>query len=175
MASSQLPDSIICERLILRAPKLDDALALQQLANNKNIHKFLERLPNPYRHEHAIDFINNLARSKEEHAYAIITKDKEFIGVAGYHLNCKSGVELGYWVGEPYWGKGYATEAVRALIVEARKIGVKQIFAHAISKNIASIRVLKKCGFIITKEKIDNCGPHKGVMVSYLKYENNNA
>ncbi|MCF6343968.1 MAG: GNAT family N-acetyltransferase [Devosiaceae bacterium] len=168
---NNLPDEIKTERLILRAPSLKDKADLQELANNKEIHKFLARLPHPYKEEHAIDFINNLARTKQEHAYAIISKTDGFIGVIGWHLDRELGLELGYWIGQGFWGKGYASEAAKAMIIAAKDCGHKKLFARSITANIGSIRVLEKAGFIIIDESIDDCGVHKGIMVTFLKCE----
>ncbi|VAW15254.1 hypothetical protein MNBD_ALPHA12-365 [hydrothermal vent metagenome] len=166
-----MPDTIATKRLRLRAPDLADAAALQQLANNKTIHKFLARLPHPYTKEHALDFITNLARTKDEHAYAILTRSGEFIGVIGLHLNRDNGPELGYWLGQPYWGQGYASEAARALVSAASQAGYSTIFARSISANKGSICVLAKVGFVQTAEGIDNCGQHQGVCVARFRWE----
>ncbi|VAW23339.1 Acetyltransferase, GNAT family, partial [hydrothermal vent metagenome] len=126
--TAKMPDTIATDRLFLRAPNLGDAEAMQVLANNKTIHKFLARLPYPFTHEHALDFINNLARWEEEHAYAIINENSDLIGIMGLRANGNETPELGYWLGEPFWGKGYATEAVNGVLGAALKSGINKIF-----------------------------------------------
>ena len=172
--AKQLPDTIETDRLTLRAPNMADAPALHHLANNKTIHKFLSSLPFPYTRAHAVDFITSLARTKNEHTYALTTKDDDFIGVISWHLDRKPGLELGYWIGAPYWGKGYATEAARALVHATLKTGQHTLTARAMTKNPGSIRVLEKTGFIKKSEEIDNCGIHKGVHMSIFKWERDN-
>lgn len=165
---AKLPEPIISERLILRKFNSEDVDILAHLANNKKIKKFRASLPHPYTKEHAIDFINNLAHNKNEHAFAI-TLNGEFIGTMSLYAK-KDKVELGYWLGEPFWGNGYATEAVKALIKTAKDTNIcPPTHALVITANIASINVLKKCGFIIIDERIDDCGVHKGIMVTFLK------
>ncbi len=164
-----LPDMIKTERLVLRAPALADAPALTNLANNKAIHRFLARLPHPYTDEHALDFITNMARCANEHAYAIINDKNQFSGVIGLHLKSDDSPELGYWLGQNYWGKGYASEAAKALVAAASQAGYSTIFARSISANKGSIKVLEKCGFSKTDERIDDCGQHKGVLVAFFQ------
>lgn len=167
----KLPDTITTDRLVLRAPNMADAPALHQLANNQAIHKFLSALPFPYTSDHAIDFITNLACTENEHVYALITKNDDFIGVMGWHLDRELGPELGYWIGEPYWGKGYATEAASALVNATLKTGHQTLIARAMTTNPGSIRVLEKSGFVKISEGVDDCGIHKDVRMSIFKWE----
>jgi RimJ/RimL family protein N-acetyltransferase len=167
----KLPDTIQTERLFLRAPNMADAPALHHLANNKYIHEMLARLPHPYTRAHAVDFITSLARTKSEHAYAIITDDDDFIGVAGLHLDPGIGLELGYWLGQPYWGKGYATEATRVLVQAAADCGQTEIFARAKSANTGSIGVLEKIGFQKTTSGVGDCCQHKAVPLTHFMWQ----
>ncbi len=163
-----MPDTITTDRLFLRAPDLNDAKALQVLANNKTIHEFLARLPHPFTIDHALDFINNIARRDEEHSYAITNKNTDLIGIMSLHFKSDEMLELGYWLGEPFWAKGYATEAANGVLGAALKSGINKIFAHAIEQNTGSIKVLKKAGFEEISTQIDDCGQHKGVSVTQL-------
>ena len=73
-----------------------------------------------------------------------------------------NGIELGFWIGKPYWGRGYATEAARALVGYAfDKLGLTQIVAGAFRENRASRRVLEKVGFGKTTLAEVNW-PHRG-------------
>lgn len=163
-----MPDEIATDRLLLRAPVHADAKAMQTLANNKNIHRFLSRLSYPYTHSHALDFINRIARREEEHSYAIINENSDFTGIVSLHLEKGEEMELGYWLGEDFWGKGYATEAAGSVLGAASKAGITKIIARTIEQNMGSIRVLQKIGFEKISTQIDDCGPHKGVKVSRL-------
>ncbi|HHS82107.1 MAG TPA: N-acetyltransferase [Devosia sp.] len=187
-----LPDPITTERLVLRQPNMADAPALHRLANNRNIFEMLARLPHPYTRAHAVDFITSVARSASEHAYAITSRDDDFLGVIGLHLperktdgqggreyeqkaggkaSQKTGPELGYWLGQPHWGKGYATEAVKGLLAAAHKVGITTISAHAITRNTGSINVLLKAGFIISGQTTADCGQHQKQDQTILKWE----
>ncbi len=183
-----LPDPVTTERLVLRQPNMADAPALHRLANNHDIHEMLARLPHPYTRAHAVDFITNFARSRTEHAYAITSRDDDFLGVIGLHLpeqesdmqTCgqstrqssrKTIPELGYWLGQPYWGNGYATEAVRGLLAAARKVGITAISARAMTCNTGSINVLLKAGFIISGQTTADCGQHRNTQQTILNWE----
>lgn len=163
--SAVLPDRLETSRLVLRAPTLDDVPEMARLANNQKIHE-MTTLPYPYVESDAVAFITNFARSESEHAYAICRSDR-FIGTIGLHLKSDSAPELGYWVGEPFWGQGYATEAATALVKAVRATGVCSVVrARARSTNAASRTVLEKIGFELIAENVDDCGPHKGVSVA---------
>lgn len=164
-----LPDTISTPDLLLRAPVLSDADAMQRLANNENIYRVLARLPHPYTKDHAIDFITNLARTDEEHAYAIV-HGGQLIGVIGLHLKGKQAPELGYWIGEPHWGHGFATQAAIALIGAARAVDSNlTIYSRALASNLRSRRVLAKSGFVETHEQLDDCGPNIGVLATFME------
>lgn len=168
---TRLPETIETARLVLRAPERSDAGAMARLANNKNIHKWLSRLPYPYAEQDAFEFIDTLARGNGEHAFSVLTDDGGFIGVAGLHLHADRPVELGYWLGEAYWGLGYGSEAIAGLLAAVDASGCDRIDARAISSNHASRRVLEKSGFVKTSERTDDCGPHQGVSVTFYTRE----
>ncbi len=168
---TRLPEPIRSDRLMLRAPNRADVTAMARLANNRNIHKWLARLPHPFGEADAIAFIDRTARGPLEHAYSILTADGGFIGVCGLTDNEEGPVELGYWLGEPYWGLGYASEAVAALVAAADAAGCDRIAAWAQTLNHASCRVLEKSGFAETSRRTADCGPHKGVSITYFTRE----
>ena len=65
-------------------------------------------------------------------------------------------LEIGYWIGKPYWGQGLSTEAAKAIIKEAREtLGIKALMAGAFADNPSSLRVLEKLGFKRTGEEDD--------------------
>jgi len=165
---ADLPETIRTARLIMRAPNRSDVAALARLANNQNIFKWLAELPNPYGEADAIEFIDTIARGPGEHAFSILTSDGGFIGTIGFHLDPQDPVEIGYWIGEPYWGLGYGSEAVAALVAAADAAGCGEIAAQAQSLNHASCRVLEKSGFVETSRRIANCGPHKDRAITYF-------
>jgi RimJ/RimL family protein N-acetyltransferase len=119
------------------------------LADNRRVAEMLGRMPHPYGETEARAFI---ARSAEKQAagaiYAVTLADSgAFIGCAGLN-STERGLELGYWIGEPYWKRGYATEAAHALVdlaFRATAINVLHVSCRVI--NPASRRVIHKCGF----------------------------
>lgn len=165
-----IDDRIETARLILRAPDRRDVVALARLANNAKIHAMLARLPHPYTQADAIAFVDEFSRQDSEKVYAITQKSGAFIGVVGLTFAKDAPPALGYWLGEPYWGKGYATEAVGALVAAAVATGrCPAILARARSDNPSSRNVLSKLGFVETGEAIDDCGPHKGLPIVSLR------
>jgi RimJ/RimL family protein N-acetyltransferase len=135
------------ERLTLRAPRLEDAKAIAQLANDRRIAENTTRIPHPYRLADAQAFIERVNRDSGELAF-VIALDDEPIGACGLARLDGPAPDLGYWIGVPYWGNGYATEAARAVIDHAfTALGQQALQAGARVTNPASRRVLEKCGF----------------------------
>jgi RimJ/RimL family protein N-acetyltransferase len=142
-----LPGKITTRRLVLRAPIRGDVPDLTRLADNKAIADRLLRLPHPYTRADALGFIEIIAQRPDERPYAIVLDDR-LVGVVGFTFVEGKAPELGYWLGEPYWGKGLMTEAARGLIDAAHRTGhFELIGARALEDNAASLNVLDKLGF----------------------------
>jgi RimJ/RimL family protein N-acetyltransferase len=134
------------ERLVLRAPRFEDAKQVAALANDRRIAENTARLPHPFGVADAKEWIASANRKAGDGMF-LITVAGEVIGACGFELR-NSVPEIGYWVGAPFWGNGYATEAARALIDHA--FGERfypALHAGARVSNPASRRVLEKCGF----------------------------
>jgi RimJ/RimL family protein N-acetyltransferase len=144
-------DSIITDRLILRTLDERDAEAITALADNYKVAVMLSRLPYPYKIEHARDFIAWAGKQPaDERVFGLYLKgDREtFIGVASCERREDDVPELGYWLGEPYWGKGYMSEAVRAVVAEAfTRARHGRLVSGCRLQNLASRRILEKTGF----------------------------
>jgi RimJ/RimL family protein N-acetyltransferase len=143
--------SVILEtgRLILRPPKAADISAFLPLLGDFQVSKNLSRVPHPYTEDNACAFIVLAAqgwRTGEDLAFAILRKgDGSYIGVCGVHP--ARGWEFGYWLGRPFWGSGYATEAVGRLIRYAfEELGAEELHAGWFFDNPASGHVLEKLG-----------------------------
>lgn len=135
-------------RLVMRAPRASDIPALVQLADNLHVAQMLARMPHPYGEAEARAFIAQSGQKQPGASYALtLAGTGTFIGCAG--LNVKDrGLELGYWIGEPYWRRGYATEAAHALVDLAfRSTGIQVLHVSVRVINPASRRVIHKCGF----------------------------
>ena len=135
------------KRLALRAPRLEDAKTVATLANDRRIAENTARIPHPYRLSDAESFICGANKAGGEAVFLITLRDKTVIGACGVRLQDET-PELGYWLGVPHWGNGYATEALHAVIDYAfTDLAHKALQAGARVTNPASRRVLEKCGF----------------------------
>ena len=135
------------ERLVLRAPRLEDAKTVAALANDRRIAENTARIPHPYKLADAKDWIASAGMRAEEPAFLITLASGAIVGACGLDLR-DDAPEIGYWLGVPHWGKGYATEAVRALIDHAfTDLDHEALNAGARVTNPASRRLLEKCGF----------------------------
>ena len=135
------------KRLALRAPRLEDAKTVARLANDRRIAENTARIPHPYRLADAQTFIGGANRSGGEAVFLVTLRNKTVIGACGITAQEQT-PELGYWLGVPYWGKGYATEALHAAIDYAfTDLAHEALQAGCRVTNPASRRVLEKCGF----------------------------
>lgn len=134
-------------RLTLRAPCPADAAALAHLANDRRIAENTAEIPHPYRLSDAESFIG-ATNAKGDANFLVALADATLIGVCGIAMREGLIPELGYWLGLAYWGHGFATEAVRAVIdYTFADLKHESIQAGARVTNPASRRVLEKCGF----------------------------
>jgi RimJ/RimL family protein N-acetyltransferase len=133
-------------RLVLRAPRRSDVKAIASFANDRRIAANTARIPHPYGIEDAEQFIAAVNKREGEACFVIMLECAP-IGVCSVDLR-EDGPEVGYWLGVPYWGRGFATEAVRALIDHAfGDLEHETLISGARVNNPASRRVLEKCGF----------------------------
>ncbi|SMQ86166.1 Protein N-acetyltransferase, RimJ/RimL family [Devosia lucknowensis] len=153
----RLPTTIRTQRLLLVTPAMVHAPAIAQLCNNINVHKWMARLPFPYGLSDAEFFITEIVPSAAEICFAI-TLDDALIGVVGLALSDDHAPELGYWLGEPYWGHGYASEAAAAVLEAARAAGTRELRSRARKDNAGSRNVLRKLGFAEVGENIETEG-----------------
>ena len=136
------------ERLVLRTPRLEDAKAIATLANDRRIAENTRRIAHPYTIDHAEEFIASHRDEGGELVFVITLGNGTIIGSCGIASADAGAPELGYWLGLPFWGKGYATEAVRAVIDHAfTELAHDALQAGARVTNPPSRRILEKCGF----------------------------
>lgn len=143
---------LLSQRLVMRAPHEEDIDALAHLANNAAVATMVSRMPHPYTARDAADFVRRTNAGEIGKCVYAITKAEngEFLGCCALerHVNDADTLEIGYWLGEPHWNRGYATEAAHALIDMAfRTRDIAHIDARCRVTNIASRRVIQKCGF----------------------------
>ena len=149
------------QRLILRAPQADDIPRLVPLIGDFDISKNLSRVPHPYTERDGHEFVAKVTETKRalghDYAFSILRKaDEAYIGMCGIHP--ERGWEMGYWIGKPFWGQGFATEAGARLIAFGfEDLGAERLFAEWFHDNPASGRVLEKLGFQPSGETLSNC------------------
>ncbi len=130
----------------------DDAHSLVKYANNIKVWRNLRDLfPHPYRLKDAQNFISNVTQVDPKTVFAIST-EQEAIGSIGLSMGSdvhRYTAELGYFLAEPYWGKGIMTRAVKAVAEYAiNELKLYRVYAEPYQANKASEKVLKKAGFI---------------------------
>jgi RimJ/RimL family protein N-acetyltransferase len=133
-------------RLTLRAPRCADARIIAKLANDRRIAENTLRIPHPFGTRDAEQFIATVNAGDGETCFVVML-DGAPIGVCGL-VPREDGAEIGYWLGVAYWGRGFATEAARAVIDHAfGDLDHDTLQSGARVSNPASRRVLEKCGF----------------------------
>jgi RimJ/RimL family protein N-acetyltransferase len=144
--------SLQTDRLLLRPYRLTDVSDLVRLAGAREVAATTLRIPHPYREQDAVEFISSFQAEAEIGASArfaiTLRQNGELCGGIGLRIEkAHQHAELGYWIGVPYWGRGYATEAAHAAVNYGfETLGLRRIFASCVSENSASARVLQKIG-----------------------------
>ena len=139
------------ERLTLRPYSRADASRVAELAGDRDVAATTLRIPHPYTRAMAEEWIATLAGAYDEGRAATFAITLASDGVIGsialsLHLDHHRG-ELGYWIGKPYWGKGYATEAAHTILSYAfDDLGLHRVSAHYMTGNEASGAVMRKVG-----------------------------
>lgn len=146
-----IPPVLASKRLKLRMPTMDDAGQIVPLANNLNVAKQLRTMPHPYGPADAEGYVR-MAQSPDGSAICRLITDHAgtVLGAIGAHRQSHGQYELGYWLGEPYWGQGYMVEAAQTFIEALTRAGIILLHAGHAEDNLASARVLIRCGFLYT-------------------------
>ena len=124
--------------------------ALCELLNNENVSKWLLQVPFPYTLQDAEVWINKCKDHPENKTDFVFAIEKDGLLIGGIGLHNKSGhsAEVGYWLGEKYWGNGYITEAIKEITDYGfKELSLVRITAHVFEGNIRSEKVLLKNGF----------------------------
>lgn len=145
--------TIKTKRLVLRPLRKSDVLLVAKYANDKTVYRNTLMIPYPYTIKMAEQWISKILkdyRQKNPKNYTFVIEiDGRLAGVIGIDSIIHGHkAELGYWLGKPYWGKGYMTEAVKAATKYAFKnYKLKRLYAWTFPWNAASQNVLKKAGY----------------------------
>lgn len=138
---------------VLRKWNENDLESLVKFANNSKIaNNMMDKFAHPYTIEHGKKFIEFASQTNPLQIFAIDVKAVA-VGAIGIHPQedvFRKNAELGYWLGEPYWGNGIITNAIKQMVEYGFKTWeLTRIFARPFGTNIASQRVLEKAGFIL--------------------------
>jgi RimJ/RimL family protein N-acetyltransferase len=158
---------------IVRSWEAADAPSLALHANDRAIWRNLkDKFPNPYSIENAKWFIEHSRTEQPESAFAIVV-DGKAVGSIGFEHRgdiWRRSVELGYWLAQPYWGRGITTEVVSAMTAWAFDTWkINRIWAGVFAWNPASARVLEKAGFAY-EARLRHSAVKEGELVDELIY-----
>lgn len=142
-------DFVVALRDALKA----DAPVIAELANDYEVAKMVATMPHPYALEDAYVFLDKIKekfKAGKGHSLAI-SVGGDFAGMAGWFYNEDNVLEIGYWVGRKFWGRGIAGKAVELILDVIRKEcpDATEVIAQYMTENPASGRVLEKNGFAI--------------------------
>jgi ribosomal-protein-alanine N-acetyltransferase len=145
--------SLLGERCTLRRWRTSDAASVVRHANNINVARHLrDRFPHPYTRKDAQTFLSAASGESPQTNFAIEV-ESEAVGGFGYVPGVdveRYSAEVGYWLGEAYWGRGIMTEALVLFTRHAfRELGLLRLFALPLADNVPSIRVLEKAGYTV--------------------------
>jgi RimJ/RimL family protein N-acetyltransferase len=142
---------IVLPSCVVRSWVWKDRDAIVYHANNRNVWINLrDRFPHPYTRNDARNWLEMVIGTKPETNFAIAVAE-EAVGGIGFSIQPDVGyrsAEIGYWLGEEYWGRGITSEALNAVSDHAfANHDLCRLFAHVFEWNIASARVLEKAGY----------------------------
>lgn len=140
--------TLLTSRLVLRPPRDGDREALVRGLNNFSVSQWTARIQFPYTTSDAGEFLSLTEKAPADVLRLAITHENELIGVIGIEAG-----EIGYWIAESHWGKGFGREAARAIADHAfTSLGLAALTARYRLGNAASRRILLDLGFVETGE-----------------------
>jgi RimJ/RimL family protein N-acetyltransferase len=140
------------DRLILRPMRMGDAEAITHWVSDRRVAEMTTLIPHPYALADANEWLERLVTYDENHIHQVFAitlgESGELIGCIGLHRSeTAPWAEFGYWLGVPFWGRGYATEALSEILrFGFEDIGLRRIEACHFAHNPASGRVMQKAG-----------------------------
>lgn len=152
--------------LTLRKFRIADAERVAELVGEHDVSRWTSSIPHPYTIEDAANWINARSQRGSRQALAVDREDT-LVGCVSFWPDEDEGIEVGYWVGKPYWGQGIATQALTALFRHSSFPRSEPLTARVMTTNAGSRRVLEKCGF----RCIDDCAIERhGALVDAQQY-----
>lgn len=165
MCALDVRPAVASERLMLRGPVAADAPAIAEFANDLGVAGMTASMPYPYGPADAEAHLARIARADPRREAEFVIEHREFglIGMLGFQEKEPRNTELGYWLGRPFWGRGYATEAVQAALCWAKRDWRRKVvWAGHFSDNQASGQVLCKAGFLYTGDVVLTASAARG-------------
>jgi ribosomal-protein-alanine N-acetyltransferase len=174
--------TLYSERLILRALRVEDAADVARLAGARAIADTTVTIPHPYSTESAVHWIAELSRQWAEGSNVVfalsLRGEDALVGAIGLsnvdpeHYQA----EMGYWIGVPWWGRGYASEAAALMLAFGfETLGLNRIYAHHMLRNPVSGHILRKVGMRaegVLRQRVRKWGKFEDVaLLSILKSE----
>jgi [ribosomal protein S5]-alanine N-acetyltransferase len=161
------------ERSEVRSWRAADLDSLVRYANNRHIWINLrDRFPHPYNAGDGRRFIR-AARKMNPETFFAIAVGGEAVGGVGYVLQQdveRVSAEVGYWLGEPFWGRGITTEVLAAITNYAiRQHRLTRLFAVPFAYNTASCRVLEKAGYVL-EARLRRSAIKDGLLTDQFQY-----
>jgi RimJ/RimL family protein N-acetyltransferase len=158
---------------VVRSWRMADAESLARYADNRKIWLNLrDAFPHPYTSHDAREFIKSVRNRTPETTFAI-SVGEEAVGSVGFVLRHdveRVSAEIGYWLAEPFWGRGIATEALIAATDYAITThALTRIYALPFAWNAASCRVLEKAGYVL-EARLCRSAIKNGVITDQLQY-----
>ncbi len=140
------------ERLILRHFEMEDADDLVRWVSDRRVAEMTSLIPHPYERSMAVEWLERVTRCDTDSGHWVfaitLVESGELIGCIGLHrLQELAIAEFGYWIGVPFWRRGYATEALKAVLRHGfETLKLRRIEAHHFTRNPASGREMEKAG-----------------------------
>ena len=157
----------------VRSWRASDVETLVSHANNRAIWVNLrDRFPHPYTRRDGLDFLRSVVGQYPETIFAMAV-DEQAVGSIGFVLQPdveRVSAEIGYWLGQPFWGRGIATDSLRAVTRYAlERHGLSRLFALPFATNVASCRVLEKAGYQL-EARLRRSAIKNGIIVDQCQY-----
>jgi [ribosomal protein S5]-alanine N-acetyltransferase len=160
-------------RSVVRSWQKADVASLVAHANNRKIWLNLrDRFPHPYTKSDGRAYIR-MAVAMDPETFFAIDVEGQAVGAIGYVMQPdveRMSAEVGYWLGEAFWGRGIVSEALRAITLDAiERHHFTRLFAVPFASNTASCRVLEKAGYVL-EARLRRSAIKDGVVIDQLQY-----
>jgi ribosomal-protein-alanine N-acetyltransferase len=172
-AGGAAPMHLMLDRCSVRSWRASDVGALVAQANNRKIWLNLrDRFPHPYTKSDGRAYIR-MALAMDPETFFAIDVEGQAVGAIGYVMQPdveRMSAEVGYWLGEAFWGRGIVSAALRAITLYAiERHRFTRLFAVPFASNTASCRVLEKAGYVL-EARLKRSAIKDGVIVDQLQY-----